>query len=488
MKSMKKYFPIFILVFITLTGLFTLSHKSFVTENYNSNKLAAKSATIYKDYSTLNSLPVDYSYSTIFLSKNTTFKVITNSGKVTESTVQGDGVKLPLITDIDPGDSVSLLITNCAVNKKGEMLDVVVTIDNVEKYDSDYNVFFVLNEEKLYLTDQNNPNSTTKELTGYGDAIPFLLMAQKAKCDFTLTYYKSGTYNASTKTGEYGGIDYINSFYYDIDTADWIGYSGKFLNADEGFSPTTGSSTIYYNKTNNDRLYETSNGLAANKTADDTDAIWYKNSAFMLTDNITNSTYKFTYGGTGCGMGYIFQSPYPYSMNEPTKTVSKAEATTGETIFYNISQYIPNNYYGDVINFNQVYSNFYSSTRLSTLEITDVIDSNLAFYKDSITITNELGENVTSDFTITTSGQTITATANTSNFSSQYFYNHVYTIKIPVTIKYISNLTSISNSTKTTYAFSGGNKTTLNSNSVSTKIYYNLIVNHYKTGEIIPAT
>ena len=486
MKKTIKFTSIFIGIFVALLGFLYFNTGKNSVEKDLLNKQAVKTATVYKDFSSLNSLPVDYSYSTIFLSENTTFEIITNSGQITKSTVKGDGVDLPLISDIDPNDSVSLLITNCAVNKNGEILDVVVTIDNVVKYDNDYNVFFVLNEEKKYLTDQTKPSSSKTELTGYGDAIPFLLMAQKAKCDFTLTYYKAGTYNKEKKSGTYGGIDYINSFYYDIDTADWIGYTGKFLNADEGFSPTVGSSTIYYNKTNNDRLYETNNGIAAKTTEDDTDAIWYRNSAFMLTEDITNSTYKFTYGGTGCGMGYIFQSPYPYEIEEPVKTVDKSEATTKENITYNVSQYIPNNYYGNEINFDQIYTGLYSSTRFDTLVLKDTINSNLSYSASDIKITNELGSDVTNYFNITTSGQNITATANSSYFTKQEFYNHVYTMKIPTTIKDIGSLTTISNNAKTDYSFSGSSASTLTSNSVSTKIYYNLIVNHYLEGSTTP--
>ena len=156
MKKILKYIPIIsgILLFLLIFILHT--NNKMVTEYNYINKEAVKTSTVYKDFSELSDLPVDYSYSTIFLSSNTTFEIITNSGKITQGTVEGDGVNLPLITDIDPGDSVSLLITNCAINKKGEMLDVVVTIDNVSKYDDDYDVFFVLNEEKKYLTDRKS--------------------------------------------------------------------------------------------------------------------------------------------------------------------------------------------------------------------------------------------------------------------------------------------------------------------------------------------
>ena len=455
----------------------------------NISKQGVKSATKYYDFSSIKTISTDYSYSTIFISEKTSFDVIKNSGDVSISYINGDGIQLPYIEGIEITESVSILITNSAINKDGELLDVLVTIDNVESYNgNDYSISFGINEEKIYLANQKDPSTEYKSLTKIGDSIHFILLAHAAKCDFTITYYIAGTYNKATKIGEYGKIDYINSFYYDIDTSNWPHYSSSFLNGDEGFSPQVGESLIYYNKNANDRLYESNNGIATSITDSSSDGIWYKNSAFMLTNKFENSTFKFTYGGAYCGMGYSFESPYPYDMNQPVKKVDKIEATTKEQLIYSISQYVPNNYYGNDINFSQVFPYLYSSTRFESFSITDTINKYLSFSIEDVTIKNELGIDVTSYFNITKNGQQITASVNNSYFSKPTFYNHVYTLNIPVTINDTSNLTTISNEGKINYSFSNNSIQTLTSNSVSTKIYYNLIVNHYIKNSAAPYT
>ncbi len=170
--------------------------------------------------------------------------------------------------------------------------------------------------------------------------------------------------------------------------------------------------------------------------------------------------------------------------------VTSNTATEGNSFNYVIQQYIPNNYYGYIINFNKVYPNTFSDPRYKSFNIQDTIDSNLTI-NGTVTVVDEDGHNASSYFSVST-GSTVTVTANSSALNNQDFYMHVYSITIPVTVKSGAGLTAslgnneahstpsgkehhISNTSKYIYTREGVSGTqTKNSNVVLTTLYYNV--------------
>ena len=92
------------------------------------NKAFSVGTTIYHDWSAIEKIDENYSYSTLFRSSNTIIKEMKKAGaynsEYSSSLFNRDNIK--------PGDELIVLITNCATNKNGELLDVVVKINNVK--------------------------------------------------------------------------------------------------------------------------------------------------------------------------------------------------------------------------------------------------------------------------------------------------------------------------------------------------------------------
>ena len=461
-------------------------------------------ATItYKDWSAINNMDNNYSYSTLFYSNSTQIKILRNDGTVTWSTQ--NGINVPEIY-LYNGQQAIIQITHCAVDKNGRSLDVVIKLTNVNVWrtarDNRVGIAFTKTD---FCNSQENPvpnngYNYSRPITR-GEIIKFSLRARFADCNFTMTYYVSDTYNYNKSTnkesGVLAGITNVNSFLYDLDVVNNTGsYRNQFLGGNEGLVPNTGNSTIYYNKNrksgkNPATLQEISRGIAVQKDGGlITDGIWYKTSVFITTTNLINSTYSFRYGGTGCGMGFNFMSPYPYKIESPTKTVNKQKVKEQEKFTYTVSQYIPNNYYGTLINFNEIYPNLYKNTHYSNIKISDTLDKNLSIV-GNVYITNENGENKTSYFDISTSNNVVTATAKSAMLNKVEFYAHTYNINIPVSVKAqtgpkLINTNSITNKSSTTYTINNETKT-LQSNIVQTPLYYT-VTTSIKNGTITPTT
>ena len=94
------------------------------------NKAYSAGRTEYKDWSEVTSgkIQKDFSYSTLFRSEDTQINVINDAG---ETLVQKD---LFVRDNINSGDELVVLITKCATNKNGELLDVVAKINNVKSF------------------------------------------------------------------------------------------------------------------------------------------------------------------------------------------------------------------------------------------------------------------------------------------------------------------------------------------------------------------
>ena len=105
--------------------------------------------------------------------------------------------------------------------------------------------------------DQLNPNKTGYDYTspkaGVGLPITFGTYISDGELEVNVTYYKGGTYNKDTNTGELLGITNSNAMYYDIDS-DFGADTSKIFDGKEGFRPVTGKSKIYYNKNHHSSL------------------------------------------------------------------------------------------------------------------------------------------------------------------------------------------------------------------------------------------
>ena len=155
---------------------------------------------------------------------------------------------------------------------------------------------------------------------------------------------------------------------------------------------------------------------------------------------------------------------------------SKAEVTTGDSFVYEVKQFIPNNYYGSIIKFNEIYHNLYDDTRFKKLVIEDTISNYLTIKNSSIKVINENYVDVTNKFTINVSGQKVTATAKTDNFQDSTFYNHTYILRIPVTVKSSGVLTRTINNvaTATSSINSSEPDIVLDTNEAPINVYYNV--------------
>ena len=122
----------------------------------------------------------------------------------------------------------------------------------------------------------------------------------------------------------------------------------------------------------------------------------------VVVQPLSNATYTMAYGGRGCGICYVFASPYTFDLDAPTKTVNIAPIENQYKIYeektynYMISQYVPNNYYSDVLNFIGQVGGKYREFR-----IIDDLSIHLNVNRSGIRVVNESGQDVTSYFDIT---------------------------------------------------------------------------------------
>ena len=458
------------------------------------NKAVSVGTTQYHDWKDITEIGEDYSYSTLFISPETTIKVIKDAGSY-----NSEYSSSLLNRDYIRSGELIVLITNCATNKNGELLDVVVKINNVKKFEnassSNGYVTFQIGATYEIPKDPKDPSSydsyTQDSIeNALYQPLLFTFDTKYAQANFTMTYYKAGTYQSESNKGELGNINSISGIYWDFDIENNDGdYNNELFNGDEGMAPIVGTSDIYYNKdkkhfTYNHTLKEQDNGIAiSDRTSSNTNAIYYESSAFMTTKDIEDSTFSFTYSGRGCGIYYMFASPYPFEIDSPKKSVNVAEAKTGDSFIYTVSQYIPNNYYGTLFSFNRIYDGLYATTRYNQIVIKDTIDSHLTIDKNNIKVVNESNTDVTDYFNISVDGNTVKATAKVEMFDKVEFYAHTYKLQIPVTVKGdTSNVEKITNKANTTSSICKSENDCptddLETNQVDVKMKYNLTVNY----------
>ncbi len=479
-------------IFIILIGIFTITN-----ENKHSNEisrkefLAGNATSTFYDWSEVTQVDSKYSYSTLFLTEKTRFeKLSATNVKFTNNTYFGNKkTTAPVISDIEEGESVALLITNCAIDKKGDILDVLVTIDNVKSYEGQKgSVGLTIDTQKMVLSDQTTPsNSFSRTLLNNGDLILFKLQPNNASANLNLTYYKAGTYVYKSNKGTLADIDSINSLFADLDIPG--SSTSSFLGGNEGFKVITGSSKIYYNKNSkqvsdpnyiNVAMQEIDNGLAIkNKSTKMPMGIWYATSATVLTDDITNANYSFTFGGPNeSDIYYTSYTPYPYVMEKPNVNANVNSVNTSSTFEYTISQYVPNTFHSKELQYSDMITNLKSETKLKKLVLDGKIDENLSI--ESIAITDETGADAEEYFDKNINeDNSYNITTKTSNFDDLLFYNHIYYFKIKVGVgSNVNNVSDFNNDLKLTSQIADNAEEENDLTNPDVKMTYRLKVNY----------
>ena len=351
---------------------------------------------------------------------------------------------------------VGLRITNCAVDKDGDICDVICKVTDIQEFND--------GEDRGDGTSQLVNMWVGKNDTS--NLVEFWFHAFAGSGHFSMQYVKHGT---NTKAN----ITHAASAIMDLDI---LGDDSpnKLWGGAEGFTIDGANGEVYYKKgkwiidTEGEKGVRVPNFSVGLDGRVDNDNALHLYSSAVTTEVLTNATYKLFYSGSGCGIGYVFASPYNFSLDNPVKRVSKSVVSEGETFNYQITQYVPNNYYADELNFIENTNGKYTG-----FSLTDELNSNLDL-KGNPTVTNESGTDVTNLFDISSNGNKVTATVKSQNLSNVDFYTHSYTLNIPVSVKSGTgiNVEKIPN-VATTVATTKKGTETKTSNTVETSLKFN---------------
>lgn len=419
------------------------------------------------DYSEISTLPSEYSYGTLYWTDDTQVSFIedennTSNYRAVDRYGTGDFADYYVNYNewaANNNKVIGLKITNCAVDKDGDICDVICKVTNIQAFNDgedreDGNSIIA----SIWLGKYNNSN-----------LIEIWFNTICSSGNFTMQYVKHGT---NTKAN----ITHIASAIMDIDVLGNDSAARKWGGA-EGFTLDGADGEVYYKKgkwiidTEGEKGVRVPNASVGTDGREENNDNMHIYSSAVTTEVLTDATYKLFYSGKGCGIGFVFVSPYSFSLDNPVKRVDKSVVSEGEIFNYKITQYVPNNYYADELNFIDNVDGKYTSFTLK-----DELNGNLNL-EGNPTIINENGKDVTNLFDITTEGNTITANAKSSNFSNVDFYAHTYTLNIPVSVKSGTgiNVEKISN-VATTVAVTRKGTETKTSNPVDTNFKYKEII------------
>lgn len=420
----------------------------------------------------------------------------------------------------------TIIVKNSAIDSSADsddnLMDAVITTKNIKfwhapasnenqkyKYKSSIKFFdsYCLSYDDSTTTQAGNNVCSKKVDINIGSPLEFSLYHEIGSVDATLAYYHHyGESNQKEATiagvnALFSDIDIYNKYYSEYPTNTYRYYGHEAVS----FSDAQKKKVVYYDSTGkaaptvvkvtknntpydvnyNARLTPASSGIYSsadtNVSADiNGNDIGYtsvnvngyspRTTIFAVEDFDGKSSYfNFGYSSArAAGIGFIFVSPIRYDIEKPCKSVDVKKTTDEKEYTYTVSQYIPNNYYGGMLDgFNT--SSTSTSTLYKSIKIIDTLSNKVTINtQKNIIITDASGKNVTNKFTITVSGNTVTAVTKSGVTNESTFYNNTYNLKIPVkTIKNI-NAAIISNSAKIVV----DDSLTLESNRVDVKVYY----------------
>ncbi|MBR2786682.1 MAG: isopeptide-forming domain-containing fimbrial protein [Clostridia bacterium] len=426
-------------------------------------------------------------------------------------------------------ESIKLKITDCAIDEKGDMCDILLEISNINDYEGGESATTV--EARNYLSRilirkgyevTYNVSNTSTHIDC--NLMNFSLYNNKASSDLQITYYKAGTDKLADIQGVVATIydfdvpnpydgESIPEYYYDenqelqkpeqayeekYSEALFAGNEGVVGLADttyyysendylerattekgEGISTPTGvNARLYDGKTYKEIVESAEDPDIAKKELLDkktnegllsgTDGITTKTTAMLLQDQ--KAKFSMRYGGVGCGVFFVFVPLVPYEPAEPVKSVDVEETKVGEVFHYTASQYIPNNYNASLLKLNENSS----SILYEEVVITDKLNENLEVAEtdnDKIKVLDIEGNDISDWYTIKVDGNVVTATATKDILKSAEFYNQTSKLVIPIKVKEGCTLKEIPNTVTTTFK-QNGTSSTKESNRVIVKVKY----------------
>ena len=450
---------------------------------------ANESAT--KDYSDITKLSNEYSYGTLFWTEGengTKIEKLSDNDSYEDTAENGDYI---FYAKPDEHKTISIRVTKCAVDKDGDLCDVICKITDVKSFSE-------ANTRPVSSTDSTPDSKASLTVGKYGNTglVKFWFNTKSAEGHFSMKYVKSGTETAakvSKVAASLGDIDVAH----DDKTGDtWLGSEGFTLDGvsgevfykkgnwlqatdDENISSNISNDYIgvrtpnvsygHINEKNNDGTDNTNIPSGVHAVVKDNDLDLY-NSAVVTEEIGEDATFKLYYSGYGCGILYLFASPYSFGLDNPIKTASQSSVHAGDKFTYTIKQYVPNNYYADQLNFIEN-----SEGKYSSFEITDELNSNLELDGDASSISVKNENNTTVDyFDITVDGNTVKATAKTTALENEAFYAHTYSISIPVKVNNIidTSVDKITNKATTVAKIGTNDPETKESNNVDVNLKY----------------
>lgn len=414
--------------------------------------------------------------------------------------------------------SFGFLIENAGTDNNGERFDAYLKVGYVNFFKRskiDYKSWVAI--LPYYCIDDINattyPGTCTQQKIQYGEPLNFEMAVSGGASNTELTYYKKGTFEyIQTENSNFNhnvnkstaAIDKIGGLFSDIDI-----YNGSTLNEGEvnGHEAVDfrglESATIYYDtegelpRKDDSSSRDTSKPYIGAKLSYSNGILYISQKPFNV-QNLRKSTsayaldtsgassYNFYYSAVSLVHIYFsYLSPFKYKLEAPKKKTSELEVTDNTSYNYLISQYIPNNSTNKLQKFIQSTNN--TSSFYDSITMSDTFDDNLTFNLSDISIKKEDNIDVTECFSLSKSGNTVTAVINktassscSSGLTTQVadFYNHTYTMIVPVTTKTGIDKNIIKNTSKTVGVSSDNTEEELTSNTTETKVYYNVIENY----------
>lgn len=492
------------------------------------NQNTGAQASSYMDYSAVQPIiDKEYASSRIYYTNNTQMTVKRDGADNSHVGAFGGSYK------VQPGKQFVLLITNSsATDNAGNPVDVIWKVDNVKYWsevkdgngnpvDGIEQYFAISNRsdtcgasDNLPITPDYNPcEGDGNHTLGAGDPIMFWLNTNFASGNFTIQYIKKGSFNDSNLSGTPAGLTRLTYLAYDFDVPN-SGHATTpdYFNGDEGVFVTPSSAsktTFYYNKNRVDQsypeMYESENGLAIRNLGEAGysavfNGIHWATSYYAMVVNMANSSYTFTYSATGAGTTYFFGSPSAYDTPAPEKYVEEVNrtnnrATTGGKFDYIIRQRVLNTFStaNDILTFASLYSKYSSineNRNYTSFVIRDNIDANLVLPSATAVKVYKGNTDVTNQFEVSINNRTISISAKSSYLKTADFYNSVYKIVIPVTVKNTVTTKQIYNNATSEYKYTSTNVETKTTDNTITDIYHKLTVRHIdkETGKEISDT
>lgn len=454
------------------------------------------------DYTELGIIPKKYANGAVFMSKDTEI-IKTENNTATLERIEEDGT---YGICAKKNEIIEVRVTNCSLDTKGDLCDVILTTTVPLVYPTKYKTDFLGTRYKDNPTasGQDDFGRLELQISKYKDSDLMLawLSANCSSTHFKMTYVKAGT-NVPAD------IDATVASVFDLDAWAWKNnfydcpmYGSEFATIDDA------QGTIYYHKKEKPYFYYSDyvkgywlktidenqlNGTIGGKYSyysnqykdeygvgittmqnyntykppfvDENDwNIW--NSGIFI-EEFDDSTYKMAYGGYSGGICFTFASPYTFEFDAPSVTTNKTSVQEEEKFTYSVQQYIPNNFYAKQF---KLQPDLEVSTDIS---IVDEIDKHLDIVGD-ITVTDETQKDVTSNFEISQENNTVKATVKKDVFSDVKFYAHLYSVNIPVAFKRGSGqqIKQVVNNARTIV-----DENTLQSNDVSVALKYHVYVN-----------